>query len=163
MTKPASIETRELALATYAMTGNCAEAERVTGVDDATIAKWVARSPEDVQRIRQQLQARFVPKLLDLEGLLLTKLGEAQNVVMATGRDVQAMAIAAGIILDKAALLLGIANRVEIEETMNVNVTFPDLDAKLRSIDERKRQLRGLATDIVIDAEGKILPEDGRS
>jgi hypothetical protein len=145
----AMIERKKLeAITAYAMTNNYNEASRITGCNNEAISKWVADSPEALERIRRALQEEFVPELVQLGRVLLGRLAEAKNVPVTTARDAQSLAVTFGIIVDKLAQLLGIKEQIELSGGVLVAVAPADLEARERLLGERKRALQSLVIDV---------------
>lgn len=136
------------AVTAYAMTNNMAEASRLTGVSDNSIATWVADSPETLERIRQALQREFVPELVALGRVLLAKLADVKSVPVATARDAQSLAVTFGILVDKMAQLLGISDKIELSGGVLVAVAPADLDGRLRMLAQRQQAMQCLTIDV---------------
>lgn len=147
---------RMQAVAAYAITNNFSEAGRLANVDDKTVSKWVSDSPEMLEKIRQALQAEFMPELVSIGRVLLTRLAEVKSVPVNTARDAQSLAVTFGIIVDKMAVLLGLPSRVEHFGSIDHNIS--GLEERERNIEERRAALRAQYGEI-IDVEYRVRPE----
>jgi transposase len=136
------------AITAYAMTNNASEASKLVGVSDNTINKWVADSPESLERIRRALQEEFVPELVELGRVLLQKLSSVKDVPVSTARDAQSLAVTFGIVVDKMAQLLGIKEQIELSGGVLMAVAPADLETRERLLGERRRALQSLVIDV---------------
>lgn len=136
------------ALTAYAMTNSSTDASKIALVDETTICRWVADSPESLERIRQALQKEFVPELVDLGRVLLLKLASVKDVPVTTARDAQSLAVTFGILVDKMAQLLGIRDQIELSGGVLVAVAPTDLDARIRALQERQAAMRSQIIDV---------------
>jgi hypothetical protein len=155
MAKPTDERKRLEALTAYAMTNSMMDAERLTGVDNSTVSRWVADSPESLERIRRALQEAFVPDLVELGRVLLQRLADIKTIKVTTARDAQSLAVTFGIIVDKLAQLLGIKEQIELSGGVLVAVAPADLEARERLLGERKRALQSLVIDVPSKPDGR--------
>lgn len=138
--KKANDRQRLAALAAYAATSSSTEASKTIGVAEQTVCRWVADSPEALERIRRDMQAEFMPEIVEIGRVLLLKLAGVKDLPMATARDAQSLAVVFGILVDKARLLLGLPDRVELYGS--IEHSFSTLSERQREVAERERALR---------------------
>jgi len=152
---PYPAEEREAALALYTQHG-AAEASRRSGIPDRTILSWAKAAgitagadPEKTRAMTAAHAERVQRTWADFRENEALAAGAAANVLRtrirdlvaseAPGREVQAHAIAYGILIDKAELLSGQASqRIEVWAQTELDVELRGLIVKMEdSIRER--------------------------
>ena len=127
------------AVTAYAATGSLALSARLAHCDPASVHTWVADSPERLEEIRKALQRELMPEMVAAARRYLRIILDADPEVK-TARDVQSAAVVLGILVDKARLLLGLPDRVEVYGA--IEHSFSTLSERQQEVAERERQLR---------------------
>ncbi len=143
-------EQRAKAIAAYVATNSAEQAAQVAGVSGDSVLRWIAERPEDIERLRIELQKQLLPGIIDAIKGFLIKLIEAageNGIEIKSAKDSRDAAIAFGTLIDKARIILGIPDRVEHSGTIMHDIN--DLQARQRELEGRRRALMAEFGEIV--------------